>query len=203
MPRPRIDADAQKDRILAAAEQILRRTGKPTLTVQDVADECGMSPANAYRFFRNKEDMIRSLVARWFREIEVELDAVVDTVADPEQALRNYVATQHRLKCARFDADPALFRTYLALADRHRAAVQGHVERIHRQFERLVARFLAAEGLTRTHAVEAARMLQDMTVAYRAPQMIALDRDARTRERLDRILDHAIAALRTHRWDPA
>lgn len=196
MPRPRINAEAEGERILAAAESILKRTRKPALSVQDVADECGMSPSNVYRFFRNKDDLVRSLVARWFKDIETALDSIVEEKRDPEHAVRAFISTQHSLKCARHDADPTLFRTYLAFGDQHRDAVREHVVRLKRQFDLLLVRFLAAEGMSTDLGETYARMLEDMTVAYRVPQMIAMDREARTPERLERILDYAILAIR-------
>lgn len=195
MPRPKIDESAERERILKAAEALLRRTRNPSLSVQDVARECGMTPSNAYRFFKNKKDLIGFLAMRWFAEIDAALDRIVTQEPDPETALRAFIETQFRMKTARYDADPDLFRAYLALADRNPEAIQVHVQTIRCQFNRVVERFLGSVGLTDVDPGEMARVLEDMTVCYRVPHLIALDRSARTPERLEVILDMAIASL--------
>lgn len=195
MPRPKIDEEAERDRILTAAENLLRRTRNPSLSLQDVAKECGMTPSNAYRFFKNKNDLIGFMAKRWFQEIDQTLDLIQAQEGDPEKAVREFIQAQFRIKTTRFDADPDLFRAYLALADRNPEVVQGHVRTIRRQFERVVKRFLVSIGLADVDAAEMTRVLEDMTVCYRVPHLIALDRPARTPERLEVILDMAITSL--------
>jgi AcrR family transcriptional regulator len=49
-------------RILAAARQVMARTGYVTMRVSDVAEEAGLSLGALYRYFDNKEDLFDSLI---------------------------------------------------------------------------------------------------------------------------------------------
>lgn len=53
------------ERLLAACEAIVRRTGRlDRLTVEAVADEAGVTPQAAYRYFRDVRDLILLAVRR-------------------------------------------------------------------------------------------------------------------------------------------
>ncbi|NUT42931.1 MAG: TetR family transcriptional regulator [Thermoactinospora sp.] len=54
--------------ILDAAEQVIAETGYPDLTTNQVAARAGMSPGSLYQFFRNKEEILDGLVARYTDE---------------------------------------------------------------------------------------------------------------------------------------
>ncbi|NUR90297.1 MAG: TetR family transcriptional regulator [Nonomuraea sp.] len=51
--------------ILDAAEQVIAEVGYPGLTTNQVAARAGMSPGSLYQFFRNKEEILDGLVARY------------------------------------------------------------------------------------------------------------------------------------------
>jgi AcrR family transcriptional regulator len=54
--------------ILDAAEQVIAEIGFPDLTTNLVAARAGMSPGSLYQFFRNKEEILDGLVARYTDE---------------------------------------------------------------------------------------------------------------------------------------
>ncbi|MCF6473529.1 TetR/AcrR family transcriptional regulator [Nonomuraea sp. MG754425] len=51
--------------ILDAAEQVIADVGYPDLTTNQVAARAGMSPGSLYQFFRNKDEILDGLVARY------------------------------------------------------------------------------------------------------------------------------------------
>ncbi|GAA2211222.1 TetR/AcrR family transcriptional regulator [Nonomuraea monospora] len=51
--------------ILDAAEQVVAEVGYPELTTNQVAARAGVSPGSLYQFFRNKEEILDGLVARY------------------------------------------------------------------------------------------------------------------------------------------
>ena len=54
----------RRERILGAAEACFGRSGFDRTTMQDIAREAAMSPANIYRYFDSKEALIVGLVDR-------------------------------------------------------------------------------------------------------------------------------------------
>ncbi|MEV1174459.1 TetR/AcrR family transcriptional regulator [Nonomuraea sp. NPDC049784] len=51
--------------ILDAAESVIAEVGYPGMTTNNVAARAGMSPGSLYQFFRNKEEILDGLVARY------------------------------------------------------------------------------------------------------------------------------------------
>jgi AcrR family transcriptional regulator len=81
--------------ILDAAESVIAEVGYPDMTTNHVATRAGMSPGSLYQFFRNKEEILHGLVARytddrqefWAARLaavtpEVPLEALVGQVVD-------------------------------------------------------------------------------------------------------------------------
>jgi len=57
-------------RILATAEKRFKHYGFAKTTIVDIADDCAMSHANVYRFFRNKTEIVDAIAVGWLAKIE-------------------------------------------------------------------------------------------------------------------------------------
>jgi AcrR family transcriptional regulator len=66
-----------------AARAILEEAGPDVVGVRETARRVGVSPAAAYRFFTNKDDLLASVAAEGFRE----LAAAIETVASESDPL--------------------------------------------------------------------------------------------------------------------
>src|SRR5689334_6649202 len=79
MARSRSSAttDAQRQRILDAAEALVRRHGPAKTNVVDVARELGQSHASVYRYFASKADLFDALVERWLERVSQPLERIV------------------------------------------------------------------------------------------------------------------------------
>lgn len=62
-----------RQRILDCALAMFNAQGEPTVTTNHIADELGISPGNLYYHFRNKDDIIEQLFARY----EARMDEVL------------------------------------------------------------------------------------------------------------------------------
>jgi len=133
------DTALTPDRILDAAEDVLRRFGPAKATVVDVAQALGVSHGSVYRHFPSKAALRDAVTARWLARIAASLAAVVAEERPALERLRRWldllIASKRRL--AR--DDPELFATYLALAAETRAVVQAHVDDLVGQIARIIA----------------------------------------------------------------
>ncbi|SHH03773.1 transcriptional regulator, TetR family [Bradyrhizobium erythrophlei] len=57
-------------RILLETERLLRIYGHRKITVADVADACGFSPANVYRYFSSRRAILGALASHYLHETE-------------------------------------------------------------------------------------------------------------------------------------
>jgi AcrR family transcriptional regulator len=90
--RPRLyEPDAERDLILVAALDVLRRTEGEEATVADILQEAGLSTRAFYRHFETKEDVIRSLYERDARSFGAHISRRVESAADPDEALAVWV----------------------------------------------------------------------------------------------------------------
>lgn len=80
-----------REAILDAAQARLLRFGYHKTTMSEIADDAGMSAANLYRYFRNKQDIVAECTARCMDERLGRLRAVVnDDTFDARDKLRRY-----------------------------------------------------------------------------------------------------------------
>ena len=88
----RARAQARSDRFVAAATQLLRKTGSTDFTVQDVVERSKMSIRTFYKYFASKEDLLvavyENVVAR---EAVPRLRKRIAKFKDPVLRLRAYV----------------------------------------------------------------------------------------------------------------
>jgi len=73
MPAAASNAETTRDRILSEAERLFRHFGYLKTTVADIADACGMSPANVYRFFGSKAEINQAICARIIAKLQAGL----------------------------------------------------------------------------------------------------------------------------------
>ena len=71
-----------RERILEASLAMFNAQGEPNVTTNHIADELGISPGNLYYHFRNKEDIVEQVFARY----EARMD---QTLLVPEDRLPN------------------------------------------------------------------------------------------------------------------
>lgn len=74
-----IMADATKERILTAAQNILKQRGAESLTMESTAELAGVSRKTVYNHFQNRFELFDAAVARWMRHV---LDGVEGIAAD-------------------------------------------------------------------------------------------------------------------------
>ena len=188
MARPRTDTEAVRAQLLEAADALIRRNRGATLSVKDLAAECGMSPSNAYRFFPSKAALLGAVAERWFAEVEETFRVALASKADAMAGLRAALDAQLRLKRASYHADPDLFRAYLALAERNPELVAGHVDRLRALLVDTVGRIAPGDA-------GAVALVEDMTLSIRDPNHLARMRGQITDARMTALLDAVETAL--------
>lgn len=187
------DVPLTPERILVAAEDVLRRYGPDKATVVDVAQALGVSHGSVYRHFGTKAALRDAVLRDWLqRAVATPLAAVAASRAAAPKRLRNWLATLRDAKRSKVLDDPELFATYGALAADAREVIHDHVETLLAQLQHILADGMASGDFRAGDVRTTARMLFDATVRFHHPAMAYLwkgkDEDAAFKALLDTLL---------------
>src|SRR5215475_13360673 len=122
------DGVLTRDRILEAAEDVLRRFGPSKTTVVDVARALGVSHGSVYRHFPSKAALREAVLGRWLHRISDPLESIVRGKQPAPERLRSWFDALIAAKRRKYLNEAELFATYATLAVDARAAVTTHVE---------------------------------------------------------------------------
>ncbi|QLC25961.1 TetR/AcrR family transcriptional regulator [Parasphingopyxis algicola] len=128
MARPQTDHDAAAEQLLEAAEQLIRERGAVVPSVTDIANACGMSQSNVYRFFPSKEALMEASVERWFRPFNDMMEEVVESDLPPREKLYQFFARRAAEKRRRYEEDRDYFMACMALGEEHHEVIMSYVD---------------------------------------------------------------------------
>ena len=192
------------ERILDAAEEVLRRHGARKTNVVDVARALGMSHANIYRHFASKQALLDAIAARWLHRISDPLSAIAANARQP--ASRRLAAWFDALRLGKrrkLLEDPELFRIYLQVTEAAHEVVDEHVALLLAQVQRMVTDGIATgEFSADLRPRAAARAFLQGTVQFHHPAMI-IQLPAPTNAEARTVLGLLLAGLRAGRTPPA
>src|SRR5580698_10149223 len=127
---PPANTPLTRDRILATAEDVIRRFGPDKATVVDVARALGVSHAAVYRHVATKAELRDLVVARWVEETMPPLLAIVAKPGPAPQRLNKLIDTLIAIKRRRAVDDPEVFAAYRTLATGAKSVVAAYVDEL-------------------------------------------------------------------------
>jgi len=124
------DAPLTRDRILATAEDVIRRFGPTKATVVDVARALGVSHTAVYKHVATKAELRDLVVGKWVETTMPPLRAIAALPEPAPQRLRKLIDALIAVKRRRAADDPELFAAYLTLAADAKSVVAAHVDEL-------------------------------------------------------------------------
>lgn len=162
-----------RERILDAAEEVLRRYGLAKATVVDVARVLEVSHGSVYRHFASKAALRDAVAERWLAAVTTPLTAIVEEAGPAAERLQRWLETLILTKRRRALDDPELFATYLALAADARAVVKAHVDHLVGQLTQIIADGVAQGGFIAADPHATAQAIFDATTRFHKPSHAA------------------------------
>jgi len=157
------------ERILVAAEDVLRRHGPAKANVVDVARALGVSHGSVYRHFPSKAALRDAVTERWLAQISEPLASVENEDGPAVERLRSWLDLLVAAKRSRSADDPELFATYVELTADAREVVKAHVDSLVSQLAGIIADGVAQGTLAVDDPVTAARAVFDATSRFHNP----------------------------------
>ncbi|OOG47881.1 TetR family transcriptional regulator [Rhodanobacter sp. C01] len=168
------DSALTPERILAAAENVLRRYGPGKATVVDVAQALGVSHGSVYRHFASKAALRDAVLRGWLERVTAPLQAIAASRAAPPARLRQWLGALREIKRDKVLGDPELFATYGALAADAREVIGEHVEHLQQQIISIIAAGVASGDFRKVDARATALAIFDATSRFHYPGMAHL-----------------------------
>jgi AcrR family transcriptional regulator len=157
------------ERILEAAEEVLRRHGPAKANVVDVARALDVSHGSVYRHFPSKAALRDAVTERWLGSISAPLAAVADEEGAAPERLQRWLDLLVSSKRRKALEEPELFATYIELTAGAREVVKTHVDSLLVQLTRIIADGDERGEFDVLDPVAAARAVFDATARYHNP----------------------------------
>jgi AcrR family transcriptional regulator len=171
------EAGLTPERILEAAEDVLRRYGPAKANVVDVARTLGVSHGSVYRHFPSKAALRDAVAERWLASISEPLDAVANEEGPADKRLRRWLDLLVGSKRRKALDDPELFATYVGLTAEARDVVKAHVETLVGQLAHIIADGHEQGTFAVDDPASAAQAVFDATSRFHNPAHAASWRD--------------------------
>lgn len=163
------DSALTPERILDAAEEVLRRYGLAKATVVDVARFLEVSHGTIYRHFPSKAALRDAVAERWLHRVSAPLQAIANEPGTAAERLRRWFKQLMTLKRQKVLHDPELFATYAAIAEAARGVVQAHVDELLRQLTQIIDSGISSQEFQVVDAYKAAKAVFNATIRFHHP----------------------------------
>jgi AcrR family transcriptional regulator len=118
------------DKILATAEDVIRRFGPAKATVVDVARALGVSHTAVHKHVGSKAELRDMVLGRWLESTMPPVRAIVAERGPAPERLRKLIDALIAVKRRRSADDPELFTAYQTLAADAKSVIAAHVEEL-------------------------------------------------------------------------
>ncbi len=134
--------DAQNEtrtRILDAADRLFGHYGYAKTTVADIARDLGMSPANVYRFFASKAEIIQAIGQRVLDDRRQRNWVVVAAEGSAEARLKRFLIENHLINLEEFASNPKYYELVEFAISERWEIIQNYLEGMADAIEKIIS----------------------------------------------------------------
>ena len=137
-----------EEEILRVAAVCFSERGYPATTLEDIATKVGISRVTFYAYFKNKEELLKTIFDRMLTTYQKGLETILATPLSRPEKLRRAVA--HQVAC--LTNDPASVRVFFNEEKNLPSALARQVQEAQKKIETTLEQEIAA-GITRGEIV--------------------------------------------------
>ncbi|MBY0337794.1 MAG: TetR family transcriptional regulator [Acetobacteraceae bacterium] len=164
---------ATRARIADAAEELFRTLGYQKTAVADIARECGMSPANVYRFYASKSAINEAITQRLLGGLSALVEEIAAGPGTAEERLRATMVEMHRRDIALFFSEKRLHDMVTAAMTEHWGVIERFIERVLGAWADLLREGMERGEFARRDPEATALTLKHLTMLWTHPLLIA------------------------------
>ncbi|MEX2962001.1 TetR family transcriptional regulator [Microbulbifer sp. TYP-18] len=128
-----------REKILDAAEDVLRKFGPRKITVVDIARSLNVSHGAVYRHFDTKSALHEAITSRWLERAMVPLAEISNKTSSPKKRLHDWFKALMDIKREKATEDPEMFASYALLAQTiPKHIIFEHLELMIQQVEKIL-----------------------------------------------------------------
>ncbi|WP_342360321.1 TetR/AcrR family transcriptional regulator [Terrarubrum flagellatum] len=192
--------DSAQSRLLALAEEEIRRQGFKRMRVVAIAEAAGMTHANVYRYFPSRLALADAVTVGWLKPVEAALlDAA--TAADPAvDKLERMALALAQAYRDRLEQDANLFALFADAVEKARPVARKHRARTRELIGRVVEEALGEDSAGRAEREKATNLLFDAGHRFLHPTSVLQDKDvprSAFNQRLNLMLEVTLRYFRT------
>ncbi len=178
--------------------ELFAHYGYNKTNIGDIANSCGMSPGNLYRYFRNKQSIGLFVVAEHFREEEGMVHCAQQLDGDAEARVRAVITSCVMHTVGKLRESPKIVELAEMICETEEgiAMVGEHISRCHERLATIVQDGIDSGEFKVKDAAVAARAVQMGTKFFVVPFAIARHGLDQVEEDLKITLDLLCAGLR-------
>ncbi len=183
-------------RILEAAEAQFRHYGYGKTTVADVAKAMGMSPANIYRFFGSKSELLEGVCARLLQQSLAIAQSVALLPVSCEEKLRRYSMSHFEFTVATMLDERKVHDMVVAAIEQSWGVIDKHIDELQTILAGIIAEGMDKGEFAKGDPAHAARCFGAATSPLHHPQMVAQCIGKNNRASPEDLTEFAIRALK-------
>jgi AcrR family transcriptional regulator len=157
------------ERILDAAEDVLRRFGPAKATVLDVARSLEVSHGSVYRHYPSKTALRDAVAERWLARVSTPLAAVAAEDGPAPDLLHRWLTQLGAEKRRMAREDPELFATFHTIATQAREVVAEHLRILAAQISQIIESGVTHGEFSTTDTTTAGRAVLHATARFHHP----------------------------------
>jgi len=190
------DPSDTRARILEVAERLFRHYGFDKTTVADMARELGMSPANVYRFFGSKLEIVEAIAQRMFDERHRLNLEILNGEGTPAERLRRLLIDNHYLSVETWTGERKVHDIVEVAMTQNWSAIEHHLGQLADVIEELIRQGNARGEFAVADPRRAAICTRQAYVSLFHPTLIVQCADDRERAGAEELADFIIRSLR-------
>jgi len=191
------DRGDTRTRILDAADRLFRHYGYAKTTVADLARELSVSPANVYRFFTSKLEIVEAIAARMLDLRHAHNLAIVASPGTATERMVRFFVDNHRMNVEAFAADPRAYEIVEVAMAEQWPTIADHLVQMTDVLEALIRDGIAAgEFAPQGEVRRAAALIRQAFVSFFHPTLLLQCSDDPERGGPEELAEFLIRALR-------